>query len=160
MIILRCWYPAEFKCSRKEIKIGYHPGTPFSSTEITRAPDKCRGDDTSLVQAAFANPSAILRPGQFARIVAVIDVVEDGLLVPQRCVQELQGKYSVFVVNEQNQVEYRSIEVGIPYGTGFLLVTSGLSPGEHLVYEGLQKVVSGTTVSPELKEIQIPEPEI
>jgi membrane fusion protein (multidrug efflux system) len=114
---------------------------------------------TIMLQAAFSNPDAILRPGQFAKIIAVIEVIENGLLIPQRCVQELQGNYSVFVVNEENEIEFRTIEVGPSYKTSYLVVTSGLSPGDRLVYEGLQKVKSGEKVNPELKEISIPESE-
>ena len=114
---------------------------------------------TIMLQAAFSNPEGILRPGQFAKIIAVIEVIENGLLIPQRCVQELQGNYSVFVVNEQDEIEYRQIEVGPSYQTSYLVVTSGLSPGDRVVYEGLQKVKSGAKVNPELKEISIPESE-
>lgn len=114
---------------------------------------------TIMLQAAFSNPEGILRPGQFAKIIAVIEVIEDGLLVPQRCVQELQGNYNVFVVNEQNEIEFRKIEVGPSYETSYLVVTSGLSAGDKVVYEGLQKIKSGAKVNPELKEISIPQSE-
>ena len=114
---------------------------------------------TLLLQASFPNPSGILKPGQFAKVMAVIDVIKDGLLIPQRCVQELQGNYSVFVVNEQNEIEFRKIEVGFTYQTSYLTVTSGLAPGEVVVYEGLQKVKGGLKVSPELQSISIEETE-
>ncbi len=114
---------------------------------------------TIMLQAAFSNPEGVLRPGQFAKIIAVVEVIEGGLLVPQRCVQELQGKYSVFMVNDQNEIEYRNIEVGSSYQTSYLVVTSGLEAGDKVVYEGLQKVKSGAKVNPELHEISIPETE-
>ncbi|MFO7669900.1 MAG: efflux RND transporter periplasmic adaptor subunit [Bacteroidales bacterium] len=114
---------------------------------------------TLMLQASFPNPSGILRPGQFAKVLVVIDIIKGGLLIPQRCVQELQGNYNVFVVNDQNELEFRKIEVGFAYQAGFLTVTSGLSPGEKVVYEGLQKVKSGAKVNPELMDISIPETE-
>jgi len=114
---------------------------------------------TLLLQASFPNPSGILKPGQFAKVMAVVDVIKDGLLIPQRCVQELQGNYSVFVVNEQNEIEFRKIEVGFTYQTSYLTVTSGLAQGEVVVYEGLQKVKGGLKVSPELQSISIEETE-
>jgi membrane fusion protein (multidrug efflux system) len=114
---------------------------------------------TILLQAAFSNPKGILRPGQFAKIIAVVEEISDGLLIPLRCVQELQGNYSVFVVNEQDEIEYRQIEVGSTYQTSYLVVTSGLEAGDRVVYEGLQKVKSGAKVNPELQEISIPESE-
>ena len=57
-----------------------------------------------LVQASFPNPDKILRPGQFAKVRIEVDVVKDGILLPQRCVSELQGLFSVFVVGSNNTV--------------------------------------------------------
>jgi membrane fusion protein (multidrug efflux system) len=114
---------------------------------------------TIMLQAAFSNPEGILRPGQFAKIIAVIEVINNGLLLPQRCVQELQGNYNVFVVNDQNEIEFRTIEVGSTYQTSYLVVRAGLEAGDKVVYEGLQKVKSGVKVNPELQEISIPETE-
>jgi hypothetical protein len=49
--------------------------------------------------------------------------------------------------------------VGFAYQTGYLTVTSGLEPGEKVVYEGLQKVRGGAKVNPELQNISIAETE-
>ena len=95
----------------------------------------------------------LLRPGQFAKVQGVIDYIQGGLLLPQRCVQEMQGNYSVFVVNESDEVEFRQIEVSSVYETSYLIVSSGLSPGERVVYEGLQKVRSGSRVVPVVKDL-------
>jgi len=114
---------------------------------------------TILLQASFPNPNLLLRPGQFARVRAVIDVISEGLLIPQRCVQEMQGIYNVYVVNDQNEVEFRKIGVGSTYQTSYLIVTEGLAPGDRIVYEGLQKVKSGIKVNPVLKDISNSESE-
>ena len=114
---------------------------------------------TILVQASFPNPSLILRPGQFARVRVVIDVISDGLLIPQRCAQEMQGIYNVFVVNDQDEIEFREIKVGAVYQTSYLIVTEGLGPEDKIVYEGLQKVKSGIKVHPVLKYISNSESE-
>ena len=114
---------------------------------------------TILVQASFPNTDNILRPGQFAKVRAVVDEIKGGLLIPQRCVQELQGNNNVYVVNDKDEVEFRKIEVGSTYETSFLIVTSGLAPEERVVYEGLQKVKGGDKVNPVLKDISISESE-
>ncbi len=114
---------------------------------------------TILVQASFPNTDNFLRPGQFAKVRTVIDVIQGGLLIPQRCVQEMQGNYNVFVVNENDEVEFRSIEVSTTYETSYMVVSSGLEAGERVVYEGLQKVKSGTKVNPVLKDISKSETE-
>jgi len=108
-----------------------------------------------LVQASFPNPGELLRPGQFAKVKAMVNVVEEGILIPQRCVTELQGLYSVFVVNESNQVEKREVEAG-PKIEQFWLILEGLKPGEKVVYEGLQKVKAGSVVNPIIQEIELP----
>jgi membrane fusion protein (multidrug efflux system) len=124
---------------------------------INRQVDATTG--TILLQASFPNPEFILRPGQFAKVRGTMEIIQGGLLVPQRCVQELQGNYSVFVVNEKSEVEFREIEVASDYQTSYLVVSSGLAPGEKVVYEGLQKVQSGAKVNPVVKELTISEPE-
>jgi len=114
---------------------------------------------TILLQASFPNTDRILRPGQFAKVRGVINNIKGGLLVPQRCVQEMQGNFSVFVVNDSNEVEFRKIEVLSTYETSYMIVSSGLVPGERVVYEGLQKVKGGAKVEPVLRNISVSQAE-
>lgn len=100
-----------------------------------------------IVQASFPNPSGLLRPGLFGKVRAKIDVIENGILVPQRCVSELQGTFMVFVVNGENKIEQRKIKLGDTIGS-FWLVKEGLQNGDRVVYEGLQKVKTEMTVNP------------
>ena len=109
-----------------------------------------------LIQASFPNPDEILRPGQFARIKARVKVIKDAILIPQRCVTELQGLYSVFVVGNGNKVEKRGVKTG-PKIKQFWLITEGLTSGENVVYEGLQKVKDGVIVNPIIKKIILPD---
>ncbi len=107
-----------------------------------------------LVQVQFPNPTWILRPGLFARVRVLLNVAKDGILVPQRCVSELQGVFSVMVVDDSNKVEQRKVELGDKIGS-FWLVEKGLDPGEKVIYAGLQKVATGTEVKPVIKEISL-----
>lgn len=106
-----------------------------------------------LVQASFPNPRELLRPGQFAKVKALVKVVKGGILIPQRCVVELQGMYSVYVVDDGNKIQTRQVKVG-PKIKQFWLISEGLKPGDQVVYEGLQKVKDGLIVKPKVKEIQ------
>jgi membrane fusion protein (multidrug efflux system) len=106
-----------------------------------------------LVQASFPNPQELLRPGQFAKVKALVTVVKEGILIPQRCVVELQGQYSVYVVGDGDKVQTRALKVG-PKIKQFWLITEGLKPGEHVVYEGLQRAKNGAVVKPTVKEIE------
>lgn len=108
-----------------------------------------------LVQVAFPNPDKLIRPGQFAKIRTVQEVVEAGILVPQRCVMELQGLYRVLVVTGDNKIEERNVTVGQTLGSDWL-IREGLKSGEKIVYEGLQKVRDGDTVKPIVQKIDQP----
>lgn len=100
-----------------------------------------------LVQASFPNPEKLLRPGQFVKVRILGRMVNNGILIPQRCVMELQGLYQVYVVDVNNKVTTRRITVGPKVGS-FWLVAKGLKAGEKVIYEGLQKVKDGATVAP------------
>jgi membrane fusion protein (multidrug efflux system) len=116
-----------------------------------------RGIDVStgaiLIQVIFPNPTFILRPGLFAKVHVPVDMVKNAILIPQRCVSELQGEFSVMVVNDSNKVEHRKVTLGETVGS-FWLVKEGLKPNEKVVYEGLQKVRDGMEVNPVIAEIK------
>jgi len=100
-----------------------------------------------LIQASFPNPERILRPGQFAKVRALLNQVPDAMMIPQRCIMELQGQYHVFVVDSSNAIRSKQVVVGPTIGDQWM-VMSGLKVGEKVVYEGLQSVKIGMTVNP------------
>lgn len=108
---------------------------------------------TILVQAEFPNPDRILRPGQFAKVRAVVDVLPEAVLIPLQCVMEIQGISNVKVVNDSNKVEVRSVKLGAVQ-RDLVVVTEGIKPGEKLIISGLQLARNGATVSPEATEFQ------
>lgn len=95
----------------------------------------------------FANPGNVLRPGQFGRIRAVTAITQDALLVPQRAVTELQGRYQVAVVDSDNRIRICSVQVGDRVGEMWIM-TQGLQPGQRVVSEGTSKVREGELVNP------------
>jgi len=107
---------------------------------------------TILFQVAFPNPEKLLRPGQFARIKVVLEEVEGGLLIPQRCVRELQGIHQVYAVNANSEIELKNVKLGPKVG-GMWMVEGGLQPGETIVFEGLNLVRPGQKVEPMKSEI-------
>ena len=100
-----------------------------------------------LVQATYPNPEHILRPGQFARVKIMMKEDKGAILVPQRCVTELQGQYSVFIVDAENKIESRQITIDEKYGD-YWVVSEGVNANDKVVLEGLQKVGSGMEVVP------------
>jgi RND family efflux transporter MFP subunit len=99
------------------------------------------------IAGLFPNPNNILRPGGYGKVRAVIRKQPGALLVPQRAVSELQGGYQVAVVGADNKVDVRSVTVGDRVDHRWI-ITSGLSAGDSVVVEGVQRMRTGVHVNP------------
>jgi len=117
-------------------------GTPFV---LGRQVDERTG--TILVEGRFPNPKNVLRPGQFARVRARVGEEKNALVVPQRAVSDVQGMSMISIVNSDDVVEVKPIEVGDATQEDWV-VTKGLKAGERVIVEGLQKVKTGMKVKP------------
>jgi RND family efflux transporter MFP subunit len=102
---------------------------------------------TIRIAGAFANPGNILRPGQYAKVRAVTQILKGALLVPQRAVSQLQGSAQVAVVGHDNKITIRAVQTGERVDTMWV-ISSGLVAGDRVVAEGTQKVKDGSTVTP------------
>ena len=108
---------------------------------------------TILVQAEFANPDVLLRPGLFAKLRIRVEIVEDAIVVPQRCVMELQGINSVYVVNDSNKVVSQRVKVGTKIND-YWLIKEGLKANDKVVIDALQKVRDGSVIEPKVIEFK------
>ena len=106
---------------------------------------------TFTMEADFPNPDGLVLAGQFARIRTQVEVEKDAILVPQRSISELQGNFSVFVVDPDGVVEQRKVGVGTKIGQ-LQIITTGLKPGEQVVLEGVSRVRNGMTIRPRLTD--------
>jgi membrane fusion protein (multidrug efflux system) len=113
---------------------------------VDRALDPKTG--TISVRAEFANPSKVLRPGQFARVRGVVEERADAVLLPQLAVQDQQGAKIVLVVEAGDKVALRPVVLGERVGDDYI-TTQGVKPGEWVIVEGVQKVRPGMQVKPE-----------
>jgi RND family efflux transporter MFP subunit len=102
---------------------------------------------TIQIVGEFPNSKNLLRPGQYARVRALTQILKGALLVPQAAVTELQGNYQVVVVGADNRAQIRTVEVGPTEGTSWV-IASGLKPGERVVAVGAEKVHPGDLVNP------------
>jgi membrane fusion protein (multidrug efflux system) len=102
---------------------------------------------TIRVAAIFPNPNNFLRPGQYGKIRVASFIRKDALLVPQRAVMEIQGKYLVAVVGTDNKADIRPVKTGERIANLWVIL-EGLKPGENVVVEGIQKVRQGMPVMP------------
>jgi len=112
-------------------------------TTVDRAVDPATG--TLALEITFPNPSQLLRPGQFGRGRLLLDTRAGALLVPQRAVMEIQGLYSLALVDAAGKVAFRNVTVG-PRVESLWVIEDGLKSGERVVVEGLQRIKDGMTV--------------
>jgi membrane fusion protein, multidrug efflux system len=112
---------------------------------IDREVDQQTG--TIRIEALFANPNNILRPGQFVRVRVTVRNTQGALLVPQRAVNELQTSFEVAVVDGANRAEIRQVKVGEKVGS-LWVVEDGVKAGDRIVVEGMQKIRDGQVVKP------------
>jgi RND family efflux transporter MFP subunit len=96
----------------------------------------------------FPNPDLALVPGMFVRIRAAIGEPRPKLLVEERALAADQRGDFVLVVNEDNQVEHRPVELGIQT-EGLRVIEDGLAANEWIVVNGLQRARPGAPVNPE-----------
>ena len=118
-------------------------GHPGKAVLVDRDVDVKTG--TMTIKGFFPNPGNILRPGQYAKVRAALNVKTAALLVPQRAVAELQGGFRVGVVGEDGKVDIRTVEPGERVG-GFWVIDKGLKAGEKVIVAGLQYMQPGMTV--------------
>jgi membrane fusion protein (multidrug efflux system) len=111
--------------------------------------DRQVNETTGAIRIAglFPNPNNILRPGGYGKVRAVIRTQPGALLVPQRAVSELQGGFQVAVVGADNKVDVRTVAVGDRVDSRWI-ISSGLSPGDRVVAEGVQRMRTGVPVNP------------
>ncbi|HYP07889.1 MAG TPA: efflux RND transporter periplasmic adaptor subunit [Bryobacteraceae bacterium] len=97
--------------------------------------------------AAFPNRDRILLPGQFSRVRMRTGTKDGVYLVPQRAVVEQQGIRFVLLVDENNRVVQRTITASERVGASWV-VEQGLSAGDRVILDGLQKATPGSQVAP------------
>jgi membrane fusion protein (multidrug efflux system) len=100
---------------------------------------------TMTIKGFFPNPGHILRPGQYAKVRAALEVKTGALLVPQKAVTELQGGFRVALVGPDSKVEIRTVEPGERVGS-LWIIDKGLKPGESVIVAGIQFVRPGMIV--------------
>lgn len=98
------------------------------------------------LRALVPNPERLLMPGMYVRARLDKGTDPEALLVPQPGIgRDNTGKATALVVNAENKVEQRKVEVAEAIGTNWR-VTDGLKAGERVIVEGSGKVRPGQSV--------------
>ena len=111
---------------------------------IDRAVDPQTG--TIKIRTLFPNPDRILRPGINCKVKVLNENSGNQVEIPFRAMVEQMGEYFVYLINSSDTVKLKRIVAGPTHGE-FVLVKSGLNPGDKIVVDGIQKIHQGSVVS-------------
>ena len=103
---------------------------------------------TVSVRGILANTDGLLSPGFFARLRVRGSAPYSALLVPDRAIATDQAQRFVWVVNQEQKVEYRQVVLGSLVGQ-LRVITQGLKTDDWVVIEGIQKLMPGFQVNAE-----------
>lgn len=119
-----------------------HPGKLLF---LEAAVDATTGQVT--LRGEFPNPEGDLLPGMYVRVLIEQGIQQNAIAIPQQAIQrDAGGRSQVYVVNEKNVTELRTVRVGRVAGDRWV-VEEGLKAGDKVIVEGFQKVRPGAPVT-------------
>jgi RND family efflux transporter MFP subunit len=140
--------PQDLKKVVVEIGLQSETGYPHKGTLDYAAPSVSQSTGTLAVRGLLPNGNRALLPGYFVRVRIPVGQVNDALFVPDAALGSDQSGRYVFVVNKDNVVEQRKVEIG-PVIDGKRVIESGLRPDDRVVIAGLLRAVPGQKVDPQ-----------
>src|SRR6266853_5841118 len=100
---------------------------------------------TLAIRLEVDNPQQLLHAGELARVQVAAAQLADAIVLPQRTIQELQGKYYVWIVDAEGKAQQRDVQMGPRIGNGWQ-VQQGLKAGDVVVVDGVQHLKPGAAV--------------
>ncbi|QPF93259.1 efflux RND transporter periplasmic adaptor subunit [Bradyrhizobium commune] len=120
------------------------------------APTLNSSTGTLAVRGLVPNDKRVLLPGYFARVRVPFDQDKNALLVPDAALGSDQSGRYLLVVNADNVVEQRKVQIGSS-DNGLRVIQSGLKPDDRVVIAGLLRVIPGQKVDPQVTKIELPQ---
>lgn len=134
-----------------EVGLQHETGYPHRGTIDYAAPGVSQSTGTLAARAVLDNPKRTLLPGYFARVRVPMPASRStALLVPDVALGSDQGGRYLLVVNADNVVEQRKVEVGPAVGEQ-RVIESGLKPDDRVVVAGILRALPGHNVDPQLR---------
>jgi multidrug efflux system membrane fusion protein len=131
---------------------------PHQGTLDYISPREDTATGTVTLRGVFPNTDDLLSPGFFARMRVRGSTPYPAILLPDRAIATDQAQRFVWIVNQDNQVEYRPVTLGAHIGQS-RVIKEGVKPEEWVVIEGLQKLRPGIKVNPERLSLADPHKE-
>ena len=136
-----------------EVALQTETGFPHKGHLDYAAPMISQSTGTLPVRGVLPNPDRVLLPGYYVRVRVPFDQQQDALLVPNVALGSDQAGRYVLVVNGDNVVEQRKVEVG-PVEGDLRVIESGLKADDRVVIAGLLRAIPGQKVDPQLQKIE------
>jgi RND family efflux transporter MFP subunit len=137
-----------------DVALSDQSGFPLQGTIEYVSPGIDPATGTLLVRGILPNPDRTLLPGFFVKMRLPMGRVDrNALLVPDRSLQEDQGGRYLLIVNKDDVVERRYVQLGQLDGS-LRVITSGLKPDDRVVVGDLWRATPGTKVTPQLTSLE------
>ncbi|WP_028138177.1 efflux RND transporter periplasmic adaptor subunit [Bradyrhizobium japonicum] len=152
----RGYTPANLKQFPIQIGLQTETGYPHEGHLDYVAPTLNQSTGTLAVRGLVANDKRLLLPGYFVRVRVPFEQEKSSLLVPDAALGSDQGGRYLLVVNGDNVVEQRKVQIG-PVDNGLRVIESGLKPDDRVVIAGLLRVIPGQKIDPQVTKIEQPQ---
>lgn len=136
------------KANPVEVKLQDETGYPHKGVMdfVDNRVDRSTG--TIEARASIPNPDGVIQPGLFGRARLLGSGKYNAILIPDALVGNDQARKFVYIVNDENKVEMRSIELGPVYQELWRIVRTGLKADDRIVARGTQRVRPEMLITP------------
>ena len=138
-----------------EVGLQTETGYPHQGKLDYASPTINQSTGTLAVRGVLPNAERVLLPGYFVRVRVPLDRQEGALLVPDVALGSDQSGRYLLVVNSENVVEQRKVQVG-PVEGDLRVIENGLKADDRVVIAGLLRAIPGQKVDPQLQKIEAP----
>jgi RND family efflux transporter MFP subunit len=147
--------PADLKKVPVEVALQNDEGFPHQGRLDYASPTVDASTGTLMARAVLDNPQRVLLPGMFVRVRVPTAQRDDALLVPDSALGSDQSGRYLLIVNKDNVVEQRNVEIGQPEGT-LRVITKGIGRDDRVVIAGLLRAIPGQKVEPQTASAPAP----
>jgi RND family efflux transporter MFP subunit len=145
--------PADIRKVPIEVGLQTEEGYPHKGTLDYASPTINQSTGTLAVRAVLQNGDRVLLPGYFVRVRVPIGREQDALLVPDVALGSDQGGRYLLIVNKENVVEQRKVEVG-PTVDGLRVIEKGIAADDRVIVGGILRAIPGNKVDPQMQTAQ------
>ncbi|MBI3219913.1 MAG: efflux RND transporter periplasmic adaptor subunit [Bacteroidetes bacterium] len=131
-----------------ELIMANHQPHPYKGVIETVEGEVDKSTGNIAFRARFKNPELVLKNGSTGKI-KLNHEIENAMLIPQKSTFEIQDNLYVYVIDDKNVVQLRSIKstLRIPH---LYVIETGLTTKDRILYEGIQRVKEGDLIEPEV----------